>query len=426
MSIREWFPIIACGLLLAGRAPVVQGQTLKATEVIHASWVALDGGSTADFVEQNFKQMPACLQTNFTRLPAPAPAAPRPQPESDHAVAVLYNGSGWLLALRFRAGHDPARFGKTELYLRSHNPDVPPRHLVLMPADDRIPAMAPLDFGGAIVIPHRNRPDPSRPYIRETRLASGFGPCGPLNHEFKIMKTAAGERLITCLFRWKGFGTDLPFNLETTRQGIDWGIKIIRHGPDGVKYVFGPSDAPYREYATLAWAPFKAAFRHGVYHNWVLFGLSHLSGQVSEGARSDWEISAAEAAYGFRQPATPTFQPREPASDRAFLAARLGPFLAANEKFLSMFAYSSETGSPSYRLPENAKDDFFTKEVRRLFAYRGDLADLRRAYLLDRLLGRDVKAPAPVPAKKAPAPATWDSLDDDGGPQLKLDEDPLF
>ena len=50
--------------------------------------------------------------------------------------------------------------------------------------------MAPLDFGGAIVIPHRNRPDPSRPYISESRLASGFGPCGPLNHAFKIMKTA--------------------------------------------------------------------------------------------------------------------------------------------------------------------------------------------------------------------------------------------
>ena len=428
MSSSHPLLIITCGILLAGRAPVVQGQTLKAMEVIHSSWMALDGGSTAGFVGQNFQQLPACLHSNFTLIPAPAPAASRPQPESAHTAAVIYNDSGWLLALRFRADHDPARSGKTEIFLRSHNPDVPPRHLMILPADEHIPAMAPLDFGGAIVIPHRDRPNPSRPYLSETRLAAGFGPCGPLNREFKIMQTAAGERLITCFFRWKGFGTDLPFNLDSARQGIDWGIKIIRHGPDGASYVFGPSDAPFTEYATLSWPPFKATFRHAVYRNWVLFGLTHLAGQVNEGAGSYWEISAAEAAYGFRQPAAPTFQPREPASDRAFLAARLGPFLAANQKFLSMFAYSPEKSSPSFSLPENAKDDFFTKEVRRLFTYRGDLADLRRAYLLDCLLGREVKSDVktPVPEKQTPAPVTWDSLDGGGGDQLKLDEEPLF
>ena len=34
--------------------------------------------------------------------------------------------------------------------------------------------------------------------------------------------------MITCFFRWRGFGTDLPFNLSTARQGVDWGFKIIR------------------------------------------------------------------------------------------------------------------------------------------------------------------------------------------------------
>lgn len=419
--------IIACGLLLAGHAGVVQGQTLNATEVIHSSWIALDGGSTAEFVEKNLRQLSSCLSSNFTVIP-PAGAATR-QPEQAHAAAVIYNDSGWLLALRFRASHDPAGAGKTEIFLRSHNQDVPPRHLAILPAEAHIPALAPLDFGGAIVIPHRNRPDPSRPRISETRPADGFGPCGPLDPDFRIMRTAAGEWLITCFFRWRGFGTDLPFNPATARQGIEWGLKIIRQGPDGVRYVFGPADTPCADYATLAWPPFKAQFRHAVYRNWVLFGLTHLAGKANEGARSSWDISAQEAAYGFRKPAAPTFQPREPASDAAFLAARLDPFLAANGKFLSMFSYSPEKGSPAFSLPESVKDDFFTREVRRLFTYRDDLAELRRAYLLDRLLGREVKAAAqpPVPAARhAPAPGSLDALEGAAGDQIKLDEEPLF
>ena len=144
--------------------------------------------------------------------------------------------------------------------------------------------------------------------------------------------------------------------------------------------------------------------------------------------REYWRVAPLEAAYGFLAPSDPTFQPRESASDTLFRTALLDPFFASNEKMLAALSYSSEKGAVAFGWPADEKDRFFSTQIGRVYSVKADIDEMRRRYVLDRLLGREVKPAEKKPAKpkaSAPDPADLDAVGADA-PALDLDEEALF
>ncbi len=423
---RKVAAFLLAALLLCTSAPALEVQARHVAP--GTGWMALHGGGSASFWDNYVSSFPKALTGGFTAYgEAAAPA------ESGHQIAVLVNDCGWAVMLRFDcADAAVARGGTTEFYL-STDPSAAegrhaPRHIVIHPADPAGEKMVPDYFGAAVPVEARRRPDRTRPYMTEDALSGGYAPTGPVGHEFAIRKGAGdGVWYVSAFFRWPAFGLEIPF-FDKNPHGVRWRLKVIRRAVDGSRYVWGDDERPYAGYGFLKWPPFTQGFRTAAYRQWIIAGARKPAGDVTDGEREYWRVSPMETAYGFLAPAEPTFQPREAASDTLFCKALLDPFFASNEKMLSALSYSSEKGAAAFRWPTDEKDRFFSTQIGRVYSVKADIDELRRRYVLDRLLGREVKPPEPKKAKPAAAAPGVSDLDalGDAPPALDLDEEALF
>ncbi len=393
-----------------------------------SGWMALHGGGGTGFWNNYVANFPQQFVGGFTAFGEAATPV-----ESGHQLTVLINDCGWAVMVRFDcADAAAARGGTTEFYLSTDASAAEgrhtPRHIVIHPADPEGTRMVPEYFGAAVPIEARDRPDRTRPYMTEDALAGGYAPTGPVGHEFAIQKGRGGAWYVSAFFRWPAFGLETPF-FRTNPRGIRWRFKVIRRAADGSRYVWGAVERPYAGYGFIKWPSFSQGLRSGIYRQWIIAGARQPAADATDSEREYWRVSPMETAYGFLTPSEPTFQPREAASDTLFRQALLDPFFASNEKMLSALSYSSEKGAVAFGWPANEKDRFFTTQIGRVYSVKADIDEMRRRYVLDRLLGREVKPPAPKkPAKpKATAPdvSDLDSLGDDL-PALELDEEALF
>ena len=390
-------------------------------------WMALHGGGSASFWDNYAANFPNNFAGGFTAFGEGAAPA-----ESGHRLTVLVNDCGWAVMVRFDCPDAAsARGGTTEFYLSTDESAAEgrhaPRHIVIHPADPEGVRMVPEFFGAAVPIEARDRPDRTRPYMTEDALAGGYAPTGPVGHEFAIRKGAGDAWYVAAFFRWPAFGLETPF-FDKNPRGVRWRLKVIRRAADGSRYVWGADERPYAGYGFIKWPPFPQGFRGSIYRQWIIAGARNPAGQETDDEREYWRVSPLETAYGFLTPAEPTFQPREAASDTLFRQALLDPFFASNEKMLAALSYSSEKGAVAFGWPADEKDRFFSTQIGRVYSVKADVDELRRRYVLDRLLGREVKRPEKkAPAKKpaAPDPADLNSLGNDL-PALDLDEETLF
>ena len=392
-------------------------------------WMALHGGGAAAFWDGVVHEHASWLADGFTAFGEAASPA-----ESGHQLAIVCNDGGWALLLRFDCADEAAaRGGTTEFYIDTDESVAegrhPPRHIVIHPADPASVKMVPEYFGAAVPIEARKRgPDHSWPYMTEEALPGGYAPTGPVRQEFAIRKGGDPNAwYVSANFRWPAFGLELPFFPKNPR-GIRWRLKVVRRAADGSRYVWGTDERPFAGYGFIKWPAFSQGFRSGAYRQWIIAGARRPAGDATDFVSEYWRVAPLEASYGFLAPATPTFQPREAASDALFRSACLAPFLAANDKMLAALDYDSGKGAVAFGWPADEKDRFFSTQAARVYSVRADVDELRRRYLLDRLLGREVKPPAPLKDKKAkpaPDPADLDSVGAEA-PNLDLDEEILF
>ena len=421
--------ILLCAFFLlcpSARAVEIQAQHMPSNE----SWIALIKAGTAAFWENIINEHSSALNGDFTAVNEASNPA-----ESGHQLAIICNAGGFAIFLRFDCDDEAAaRSGTTEVYFCTDESVAdgrhPPRHIILHPGDPNEVKMVPDLFGASCRIEARNRPDLTNPYIEEKTLPGGYATSGPLKHVFAIHKAPKGKGWYTSIYiNWSSLGLELPFFPKTAR-GTRWRMKLIRHAADGSRYVWGADERPYAGYGLVKWPAFPAGFRSGAYKQWIVFGLRSPAASATEQSLEYWRVSPLEAYYKFLEPKEETFQPREPASDTLFLQSFLQPYFAANEKMLAAFVYTGEKGfAPAFNRSQEDKDRFFSTQLHRLYSIRGDVDEMRRRYVLDRLLGREVKPPAPKADKKAkpaaPDPGDIDSVGTDA-PSLELDEEALF
>jgi hypothetical protein len=203
----------------------------------------------------------------------------------------------------------------------------------------------------------------------------------------------------------------------------------MRRAADGSRYVWGADERPFAGYGFIKWPAFSQGFRGGAYRQWIIAGARKPAGDATDLVREYWRVAPLEASYGFIDPGVPTFQPREAASDSLFRTARLDPFLASNDKMLAALDYDSGKGAVAFGWPADEKDRFFSTQASRIYSVQADVDDLRRRYLLDRFLGREVKPPTAKSGKKDKAAASDPGdIDSVGGtaPAIELDDEAFF
>ncbi len=408
--------------------PSVRAVELQAQHVPPGTgWMALHHGGSPSFWDSIITEHASWIQGGFT----PVGEAAKPA-ESGHQMAVLCNDSGFVIFIRFDCGDEAAaRGGTTDIYFSTDESATegrhPPRHVTLHPGDPEEEKMVPNFFGAAVPIEARKRQDRTRPYIEEERLPGGYAPTGPLKHVFAINKGANGW-YVSMFFKWESVPLELPFFPKTPR-GLRWRLKVIRRATDGSRYVWGADERPFAGYGFLKWPAMPPGFRSGSFRQCIIAGLSSPAIGATEETVDYWRVSPNEASYGFLAPKAETFQPREAASDTLFKKSFLDPFVASNEKMLSALSYSSEKGAKAFGWPQDEKDRFLTTQLGRLYTFREDVDEMRRRYVLERLLGREVKPPAPKSDKKTkpttPDPADIDSVGTEAS-GLELDEEALF
>ena len=421
--------LVPCAFFLlcpSARAVEIQAQHMPASE----SWIALMKAGTAGFWENIINEHASALNGDFTAVNEPSNPA-----ESGHQLAIICNAGGFAVFLRFDCDDEAAaRGGTTEIYFCTDESAAegrhPPRHIILHPGDPNEVKMVPDLFGASCVVEARKRPDLTKPYIEEEVLPGGYATSGPLKHVFAIHKAPKGKGWYTSIYiNWSSLGLELPFFPKTAR-GTRWRLKVIRHAADGSRYIWGADERPYAGYGFVKWPAFPAGFRSGAYKQWIVFGLRSPAASATEQAVEYWRVSPLEAGYKFLAPKEETFQPREPASDTLFLKSCLQPYVAANEKMLAAFVYTGEKGfAPAFNWSQEDKDRFFSTEFRRLYSIKSDVDEMRRRYVLDRLLGREVKLPAPKSGKKAkramPDASDFDAVGNEA-PEIDLDDEPVF
>ena len=396
-----------------------------------ASWIVMNGGGGATFWDGVVREFPSWFSDDFTAVESGGASI-----ENNHKMAIVFNWGGFAVFLRFDcADETAARGGAVEMFLSTDESAADcraiPRHISILPAEPGRGEMAEDFFGPSVPIEARSsRPDYTRPRMEEERLPGGFASTGPVKHEFRIQKGGDGDTwYVSAYFRWYSFGVELPFFPKTAR-GTRWRFKLIRRAADGSRYVWGADERPYAGYGSIKWPSFPQDFRAIVYKQWISTGARGPMARATDAAREYWSVSPAESCYGFLSPAERTFQPREAASDTLFLKTCLEPFFAKNQKILDALVFTPEKGhAPAYDWPMEEKDRFFKTQTARLYSVKSDIDEMRRRYVLDRLLGREVKPPAPKPAKKdkaaAPDPGDIDSV---GGaaPAIELDDEAFF
>ena len=424
-----FFPALLFAALIV--CPAAQAVEVQAhTTPPGSGWMVLHHGGGVEFWDSVVHEHASWLAEGFKAFGEAA--SPK---ESGHKLAIVCNDGGWAVMLGFDCADKAAALGgTTEFYVDTDESPAegrhPPRHIVIHPAVPESEKMVPEYFGAAVPIEARKRgPDRSRPYMTEEVLPGGYAPTGPVGHEFGVRKGGDPNAwYVSAYFRWPAFGLELPFFPKNPR-GIRWRLKVIRRAADGSRYVWGADERPFAGYGFIKWPAFSQGVRGGAYRQWIIAGARKPAGDATDLVREYWRVAPLEASYGFIDPGVPTFQPREAASDTLFRTARLDPFLAANDKMLAALDYSSEKGAVAFGWPADEKDRFFQTQASRIYSVQADVDELRRRYLLDRLLGREVKPPEPKTDKKksaaAPDPADINSVGDDA-PALELDEEALF
>ena len=395
-----------------------------------AGWMSLHGGGSVEFWDEKVQNFPSWFNGGFV-----AYGPENAQIESNHQLAVIYNGVGWDLFLKFDCA-DPsaARGGTTEIFVctddSADHAATAPRHIVIHPAEKDAVHMVPEYSGAAVPVEARKRPDHSKPYMTEDRPSCGYAPTGAVNHEFKIAEsgTRSGTWYVSSLFRWPYFGLELPF-YHTEVRNPRWRLKVIRRAADGGVFVWGANDKPYTGYGLIKWPQSTASMRADIYRQWIISGAKGPAEEQTDTAREYWRVSPLEAGYGFRTVPEPTFQPREAKSDTEFLQKALTPYTESNAKMLDALSYSPEKGAKAIGWPQEEKDRFFMTQIERLFTVKDEIDELRRRYLIDKLLGREIKAPEKKNKGKTESRGIGDpdalDLTPDGG-TLDLDEELLF
>ncbi len=417
--------LLAAALVLFCAAPLPAAE-FQVQPAPSGHWMCLLQAGSVDFLDTTATTYAESLGTGF--IASGNPAAPA---ETGHAVTAVYNTTGVLILLKFD-GHegeaDPG--GDIEFYLGTDASAAaartPVRHFTIHAPEAAAVKMVPEYSGACVPVEERERPDRTRRYMTEDAAACGPGPTGPLNRKFNVQWSKARKCWYVSVFlSWPCFALELPFFQPNSERGAKWRLKIVRHAPGGAKYTWGTDDIPFSGYGTMKWPRFGQDTRVAIYRQLIIDGIGGAGASVTGNAREYWRISPKESAYGFLK--ADTFQPREADSDTLFLNARLQPFFDGNAKMIDALAYTPEKGAKALDWPVDEKDRFFSSEIKRLYSVRDDIAQLRRQYLLDRFLGREVKVPEKkaAPRKAAIDPGDFDSIDA-GGNAIELDDEAFF
>ncbi len=400
--------------------------TLNAVRQPSGGWMSLHGGCSAELLDTWFTYSPDLLNADFKTFDE----TPNPV-ESGHAAAVIFNDCGLLVVIKLKSAESDL-LGKTDIYFETGSADenYPPKHVTINPPQRADIPMKPEFFGAAIPIEARNRPNPTTYHVTEEKIEGGALNFPSINREFKIMRGKEKDTwYITKLIWWNCVAYDLPFHSANNRGISLWKIKIIRKAKDGTKYVFGQDVKPYSGYAVLRWPKFSNDAKASLYRQLIISGVSGKAGEILSYRKEYWTVSAAESEYRFLKPPYKTFQAREEESDKLFYENYLEKFCEKNNKMIDSLAYSSEKGAKAFDWPIEEKDRFFKNDVKRLFTFERDIAEMRRLYLLDQLLGRKTEATTANPKEKpkkesTPSVNAFEMIDD--GDMLQLDDVDFF
>ncbi len=430
--------IVHCALCILYSAFILAPVPASGLEIqahmfpLSCSWIDMNNGGGAPFWDGIVREHPSWFSADFTAAGQGTAAL-----ESGHQMAIVFNWGGFAVFIRFDCADEAvARGGAVDMYLSTDESAADcraiPRHISILPAESDRDKMAENFFGPSVPIEARSsRPDYTKPRMAEERLPGGFAPTGPVNHEFRIQKSGDGKCwYLSAYFRWYSFGLELPFFPKTPR-GTRWRFKLIRRAADGSRYVWGADERPFAGYGFIKWPGFPQDFRTIAYKQWISTGARGPMVRATDAAREYWGVSPAEACYGFHVSPEPTFQPREAASDTLFLSACHAPFFAKNNRMLDALVFTSEKGhAPAFDWPMEEKDRFFKTQTVRLYTVKPEIDEMRRRYVLDRLLGREVAPPqaSKTSAKQSrPSPVAGD-IDAPAGdaPAIELDDEAFF
>ncbi len=339
----------------------------------------------------------------FTALPAGAT-------ESNHAVAVVYDASGWMLivsalAAPLPSGAERVPGGTVDLFLRTDaennatngcpfhltyrmNPDPPRPRMVPFPMEERAGTSTRSRY-----VPPRLVEETMTPLDRDCwkRLASVA--------KTDFFMRPSGGWVAAFFFPWEAFhGRPL---LSATGP-VTWRLRVVRTLPNGTQTTWG---APAMRAGGAGLLEWRRASKDLLA---AMLRQSLGSRRFTEVYDSAWDIRFSwqgssrdryffygrlpDGSIGF-WPEPETFEMGNRASDDLFMAACLTPWLDDLSKLGAVLLPDDKTKQVLvWNLAEARRAAILAQADRiRFMAY--DLAILRRDYLLNRLLGRSVRRP---------------------------------
>ena len=219
-----------------------------------------------------------------------------------------------------------------------------------------------------------------------------------------------------------------PF-AKVGKRPVSWRVAIAYTAPDGKTATWGTPEDP--NFFSWTKGPDAAKAQEFFFMD---PGFKNAWGDARWWACGMNDRGGKEKWIGYLDPGVETFQWRNAASEKLFVLRRAEKTLRVYEPFLELLSFkeSGEDASrPAILRASQADRDAYFKKLPGLLHAKDEFIRERRAYLLDRFLGREspelppreqFKGPRKAPKVLGRAKAA--ALDDDG-PSLSLDDDDL-